>query len=173
MGEEQRSSRFRPKMLHGERYVNRCVIMVIHPVLRGPLLRTFLSFIFSQSLQHGGVAVLIECLLLRSKILDNDTIVVEETAEHAPDTVLHKSDLLQAWCVRALPLRRLLLCFWSVVVYPTFILNDYLRSFMGFGCHFARFETEYSAQALSFQRPSFSFRQDQREISQRIMNIHI
>ena len=88
---------FGPKMLHGERYVDRCVIMVNHPVLRSPLLRTFLSFIFSQSLQHADVAALIECLLLRSEFLVNDPIVIEETAQHALDTVLHKSDLLQAW----------------------------------------------------------------------------
>ena len=81
--------------------MDRRVIMVNHPVLLSPLLRTFPSFVFSQPLQHADIAVLIECLTLRSEFLVNDLHVVEETALYA---ALHKSDRLQSWWVRALPL---------------------------------------------------------------------
>ena len=92
---------FGQKLLHGERCVDRHVIMVNHPVLLSPLLRTFPSFVFSQPLQHADIAVLIECLTLRSEFLVNDLHVVEETALYA---ALHKSDRLQSRWVRALPL---------------------------------------------------------------------
>ena len=88
---------FGQKLVHGERCVGRCVIMVNHPVLRSPLLRTFPSFVFSQPLQRTDFAVLIEFLTLRSEFLVNDPLVVEETAQHALDAALRKSNLLQSW----------------------------------------------------------------------------
>jgi hypothetical protein len=95
-----------------------------------PKFRSFLSHTSSQASQNVTEKVRVDHSVRRNKFTVNNPLHVEKNNKHALCWTLDLSRLFCSWGLWALPLWRLLLCFWiiTVKVNPTFVTRYDPRS---------------------------------------------
>jgi hypothetical protein len=69
------------------------------------------------------VKVRVDCSARRNKFMVNNPLRVKKTMSIALCWTPHLLCLFCSWWLWALPLRRLLLCFWIITVNPTFVIR--------------------------------------------------
>jgi hypothetical protein len=102
-------------------YVDGHIVMMKVPVVVAPKFWSFSSYILSWASQNVTVKVGVDHSVRRNKFTMNSPLHVENNSEYALCWTPDLPHLFCSWWLWALPLRRLLLCFWIITLNPTFV----------------------------------------------------